>query len=75
MKVSELIEQLSAFNPDADVETWCMFDDGELCSDVGMATIHGIADFPGEHKLTVDAVHINISIGINANDLKDTEEV
>ncbi len=75
MKVSELITQLSVFNPDAEVSTWCMFDDGELCSDVTMATIHGIADFPSENKQLIDTVHINISLGINSADLKQPEEL
>ncbi len=62
MTVAELITALSAYNPAAEVLSWCCHANGDVADDVGHITITGVADWQGEDKATAYVVHINCQI-------------
>lgn len=62
MTVKELIAALQPYNPDATVESWCSYENGDVASDVGCVTITGVAEWSGEDKATVEMVHLNCTI-------------
>ena len=43
MTVKELMDQLSAFNPTAEVVSWCNDQNGEVLDDAGAVEITGVA--------------------------------
>jgi hypothetical protein len=61
MTVRELITALQAYNPEADVVSWCMAN-GACADDVVAVNILGVASWEGEDKMIADVVHINLDV-------------
>ncbi len=58
MTVSELITQLSAYNPSAQISSWCVYSDGEIAEDANGVTLTRVVDWEGEDKALAQDVHI-----------------